>query len=364
VSRRVVVSYTPMAHRSAQRDLTAWLDSHGYQHSHARKQSTTHPYAMSAGKRDVEPQWSGMCPTGKHGLDYEGQPCDVCAHNADPNLKCTYRNCRVCPHKQHVHSRKQKTLTLPAADQLSVATFPTGVAYADRTRERNGDYLRLAFLPFQSLELEWAPRVRVPPEMRRLIIEHADRLRARRGEDYQVSTAGQTVKLGHARIIHQPPTGRPVFAAHERDHHITTSGRRALDRDQFALPPGPEEKRRGIGGRLPIDTIERARNALQRASQMQKRGHISAGQLAEIRRAVHRAWPSIGSSAHATMRSGNFKTTEKPFTEADVARLARQALARSHGNIAKAGQYAANMADRYESHKWERVMDYLLRQSK
>jgi hypothetical protein len=97
----------------------------------------------------------------------------------------------------------------------------------------------------------------------------------------------------HARMIHQEPTGREVFAAHERDHHITTSGRRALAREQFALPPGPEEKRRGIKGRLPIDTLKRARNALQRASQMRKRDHITAGQLAEVRRAVHRAWPSI-----------------------------------------------------------------------
>jgi hypothetical protein len=356
-----------MAHRSVHHDLNTWLDSHGYQHAHARKQTSPHPYAKSTGKRDIESQWSGMCPTGKHGLDYEGQPCDVCAHDADPNLKCTYRNCRVCARKQHVHSHKQKTPPLPATAQLSVATFPTGVAYADRTRERNGDYLRLAFLPFQTLELEWTPRVRVSPEMRRLIVEEADRLRTRKEENYQVSTAGQTVKLGHARIIHQPPTGRAVFAAHERDHHITTSGRRSLDREQFALPPGPDEKRRGIGGRLPIDTIERARNALQRAPQMQKRGHITAGQLAKVRRAVHRAWPSIEvhTPAHATMSGGgNFKSTEKPFTEADVARLARQAMARAHGNIAKAGQYASNMADRYESAKWERVMDYILKQSK
>ena len=295
-----------MARRSAHHDLNTWLDSHGYQHARTRKQATPHPYAIPTGKCGVEPQWSGICPTGKHGLDYEGQPCDVCAHDADPNLKCTYRNCRVCARKQHVHSCKQKALKPPAATQLSVATFPTGIAYADSSRERDGDYLRLAFLPFQTLELEWTPRVRVSPEMRRLIVEHADRLRSRKGEDYQVSTAGQTVKRGHARIIHQPPTGRAVFAAHERDHHITTSGRRALDREQFALPPGPEEKRRGIGGRLPIDTIERARNALQRASQMQKRGHITAGQLTEVRRVVRRAWPSIEvhASAHATMKGG------------------------------------------------------------
>jgi len=97
----------------------------------------------------------------------------------------------------------------------------------------------------------------------------------------------------HARMIHQEPTGRPVFAAHERDHHITTAGRRALKRSQFALPPGPEEKRRGIKGRLPIDDIDRARNALTRASQMKTRGTISGGQLAAALRAVHKAWPSI-----------------------------------------------------------------------
>lgn len=100
-------------------------------------------------------------------------------------------------------------------------------------------------------------------------------------------------KRGHARIIHQDPTGRPVFAEHERDHHITTSGRRALTPSQFALPPGPEEKRRGIKGRLPIDTLARARNALARAAQMKKSGHLSAGQLATVRRKVHTAWPSI-----------------------------------------------------------------------
>lgn len=97
------------------------------------------------------------------------------------------------------------------------------------------------------------------------------------------------------RKIHQEPTGRAVFAEHERDHHITTSGRRALTRAQFALPPGPEEKRRGIKGRLPIDTSKRARSALTRASMMHNEGHLSASELAEARRAVHRAWPSIGS---------------------------------------------------------------------
>lgn len=102
-----------------------------------------------------------------------------------------------------------------------------------------------------------------------------------------------STRMAHARIIHQEPTGRPVFAAHERDHHITTAGRRALKREQFALPPGPEEKRRGIKGQLPIDTLKRARNALARAKQMRLRGDITARQLTAIQHRVNRAFPEI-----------------------------------------------------------------------
>jgi len=99
------------------------------------------------------------------------------------------------------------------------------------------------------------------------------------------------------RKVHQGPTGREVYAAHERGGHITTSGRRSLPREKFALPPGPSEKRRGIKGRLPLDTIERAHAALTRASQMHHRGHISARELSQARKAVRHAWPSI----HVTM---------------------------------------------------------------
>lgn len=109
------------------------------------------------------------------------------------------------------------------------------------------------------------------------------------GHGYHHASAKRHV----GRKIHQEPTSRPVFAEHERSHHITTSGRRALDRGQFALPPGPNETRRGVKGRLPIDTLKRARSALTRASMMRHRGHISARQLEEARHAVHRAWPSI-----------------------------------------------------------------------
>lgn len=57
--------------------------------------------------------------------------------------------------------------------------------------------------------------------------------------------------------------------------------------------------------------------------------------------------------------TGNFKSPEQPFTHADVMRLARNAIKRFRGDAGKAHNYAMNMADKWESYKWEQVMDYL-----
>lgn len=82
------------------------------------------------------------------------------------------------------------------ADHLFIGTMATGISYADRSREAHGDYLRLAFLPFRTLSLEWKRGVRVSPGMRQLIVADAERLAARRGEDYPIDSAGHTVRLG------------------------------------------------------------------------------------------------------------------------------------------------------------------------
>lgn len=81
------------------------------------------------------------------------------------------------------------------ADRLFIGTFPTGISYADRQREKDGDYMRIAFLPYSTLELEWSPG-KHPPELRRLVELDAAQMAKRRGQEYQVSTAGQTVTLG------------------------------------------------------------------------------------------------------------------------------------------------------------------------
>lgn len=99
--------------------------------------------------------------------------------------------------------------------------------------------------------------------------------------------------LDSERVIRQAPTYREVYAAHERDHHITTSGRRALPARMFALPPGPDEERRGIAGRVPFDVEGRARSGLARLSMMHHRGEITARELDRARRRILARWPSI-----------------------------------------------------------------------
>lgn len=118
-----------------------------------------------------------------------------------------------------------------------------------------------------------------------------------RGRDYHDqrdrSDASGTLDH-HDRVVHQAPTYRQAYAAHERDHHITTSGRRSLPTRLFALPPGPSEVRRGISGRVPFDTIGRARSGLARLGMMRHRGTISARDLERARRRILAHWPSIG----------------------------------------------------------------------
>ena len=87
--------------------------------------------------------------------------------------------------------------------------------------------------------------------------------------------------------------GNSSHAPKEKEGRITPAGRKALPKTKFALPPGPEEKRRGIEGRFPIDTAARARNALARAAQGVEAGTLSSTEAATVRQAVARAFPDI-----------------------------------------------------------------------
>jgi hypothetical protein len=75
--------------------------------------------------------------------------------------------------------------------------FPCGISYADREREEHGDYKRLAFLPFDTLQLEIEKSC--PPAMAAEIRADAA-ANFRPGQVFQVSGAGQTVTLGWKRF--------------------------------------------------------------------------------------------------------------------------------------------------------------------
>ncbi len=79
-------------------------------------------------------------------------------------------------------------------DRLFIGIFPCGIAYADRHRERGGDFARLAFLPYDTLQLEVEQDC--PTDLRKLIEADAASIQSRRGELFQVSASGQTVTLG------------------------------------------------------------------------------------------------------------------------------------------------------------------------
>lgn len=82
------------------------------------------------------------------------------------------------------------------ADRLFVGVYPAGISYADRSREEHGDYAKVAFLSFRTLELEvYKPK----SPLLALIRKDATKIAARRGEKYQVSSSGQYVILGGGR---------------------------------------------------------------------------------------------------------------------------------------------------------------------
>ncbi len=96
---------------------------------------------------------------------------------------------------RHVSPDPQSTVKPKTVDdRLFVGVMPTGIVYADRSREVDGDYARCAFLPFDTLALEVAPKC--PRDMLGAIKADAATIIARRGEQFKISTSGHTVVLG------------------------------------------------------------------------------------------------------------------------------------------------------------------------
>lgn len=101
------------------------------------------------------------------------------------------------------------------SERLFVGMFPACIVYADFTREKAGDYARLATLPYGTLELAFERDC--PLGLRDVIERHAVQYRA--GDVLEISTSGQTVRLGTERAdFPDVLPGEDAAAQRERMH--------------------------------------------------------------------------------------------------------------------------------------------------
>lgn len=77
---------------------------------------------------------------------------------------------------------------------LFVGVFPTGWSFADRRKERGGDWKRVAFLSFCTLKLELERDC--PKDLLPLVREFANEMEGRRGTLYRPSVHGNPIVLG------------------------------------------------------------------------------------------------------------------------------------------------------------------------
>lgn len=123
--------------------------------------------------------------------------------------------------KSKPKGKRSKASDAGAAERLFIGIMPTGISYADRSREVDGDYARCAFLPFDTLALEVAPKC--PKELLGLIKADAAAIIARRGEQFSISSSGHTVVLGSGLLdtdrIQDSPISKPKKEA------VPTSGK-------------------------------------------------------------------------------------------------------------------------------------------
>ena len=85
--------------------------------------------------------------------------------------------------------------TIPT-DRIFSGTYPCGIVFADRHNEVHGDYKRLAFLPYSTITLEVEKDC--PPELASQIRADVARMNLQAGQEFHVSSCGQTVTLGRA----------------------------------------------------------------------------------------------------------------------------------------------------------------------
>jgi hypothetical protein len=109
------------------------------------------------------------------------------------DLACYLR--RLIEDEARTEPMAKKQVT-PPIDRVFCALFPVGVVWSDRFVDLDGDYKRLARMPYDTLELQF--EADCPYELRAEVTSQAKFYQDRRGQEYQVTRSGQTVVLGSA----------------------------------------------------------------------------------------------------------------------------------------------------------------------
>lgn len=95
---------------------------------------------------------------------------------------------------QDCNSTSIAAATTDQKARLFCGVFSTGIRWADRTVECDGDYKHLTFMPFATLQVEFQRDC--PIDMRCVIEVEVAGFQKHRGEKFDVSSCGQTVILG------------------------------------------------------------------------------------------------------------------------------------------------------------------------
>ncbi|MGH8159184.1 MAG: hypothetical protein ACREPQ_13760 [Rhodanobacter sp.] len=80
-------------------------------------------------------------------------------------------------------------------NRIFAGMFPCGISYADRHTIKGSDYKRLAFLPYDTLELQIEKSC--PKDLKEWILADAAKYQAMQGSSLSISVSGQTVLLGN-----------------------------------------------------------------------------------------------------------------------------------------------------------------------
>ena len=78
-------------------------------------------------------------------------------------------------------------------NRLFIGVYPCGLVYADRFVEENGDYKKIAFLSYRTLEVEYFGKC--PDDLKDRIERSVSKMLENKGKPFHISQS-QTIILG------------------------------------------------------------------------------------------------------------------------------------------------------------------------